>query len=153
MISDESGAGRKGQPQSQLHLGEHTPRRGGRYRRNRQLQGLCRRRRFHLSSRQFPGIRRAHRIAMQQMKGGFSAELKVMRDDLLNLVSLMELELDFSEKDVEFADRSQLTQLLSAVSARVTQLIESFSLGNVIKNGVPVAIVGVSFGGGDWELI
>ena len=86
----------------------------------------------------------AHRIAMQQMKGGFSAELKVMRDDLLNLVSLMELELDFSEEDVEFADRSQLTQLLSAVSARVTQLIESFSLGNVIKNGVPTAIVGAT---------
>ena len=86
----------------------------------------------------------AHRIAMQQMKGGFSAELKVMRDDLLNLVSLMELELDFSEEDVEFADRSQLTQLLSVVSARVTQLIESFSLGNVIKNGVPVAIVGAT---------
>ena len=86
----------------------------------------------------------AHRIAMQQMKGGFSAELKVMRDDLLNLVSLMELELDFSEEDVEFANRSQLTQLLSAVSARVTQLIESFSLGNVIKNGVPTAIVGAT---------
>ena len=86
----------------------------------------------------------AHRIAMQQMKGGFSNELKVMRDDLLNLVSLMELELDFSEEDVEFADRSQLTQLLSEVSARVTQLIESFSLGNVIKNGVPVAIVGAT---------
>lgn len=86
----------------------------------------------------------AHRIALQQMKGGFSSELKVMRDDLLNLVSLMELELDFSEEDVEFADRTQLTQLLSAVSARVTQLIESFSLGNVIKNGVPVAIVGAT---------
>ena len=86
----------------------------------------------------------AHRIAMQQMKGGFSAELKLMREDLLNLVSLMELELDFSEEDVEFADRTQLTQLLSAVSSRVTQLIESFSLGNVIKNGVPVAIVGAT---------
>ena len=86
----------------------------------------------------------AHRIAMQQMKGGFSSELKVMRDDLLNLVSLMELELDFSEEDVEFADRTQLTQLLSAVSGRITQLIESFSLGNVIKNGVPVAIVGAT---------
>ena len=86
----------------------------------------------------------AHRIAMQQMKGGFSAELKVMRDDLLNLVSLMELELDFSEEDVEFADRSQLTQLLTAVSHRVTELIESFSLGNVIKNGVPTAIVGAT---------
>ncbi len=86
----------------------------------------------------------AHRVAMQQMKGGFSAELKVMRDDLLNLVSLMELELDFSEEDVEFADRTQLTQLLGAVSKRVTQLVESFSLGNVIKNGVPVAIVGAT---------
>ena len=86
----------------------------------------------------------AHRIAMQQMKGGFSAELKTMRDDLLNLVSLMELELDFSEEDVEFADRSQLTQLLTAVSHRVTELIESFSLGNVIKNGVPTAIVGAT---------
>ena len=86
----------------------------------------------------------AHRIALQQMKGGFSSELKIMREDLLNLVSLMELELDFSEEDVEFADRTQLTQLLSAVSSRVTQLIESFSLGNVIKNGVPVAIVGAT---------
>ena len=86
----------------------------------------------------------AHRIALEQMKGGFSSELKVMRDDLLNLVSLMELELDFSEEDVEFADRTQLTQLLSAVSGRVTQLIESFSLGNVIKNGVPTAIVGAT---------
>ena len=86
----------------------------------------------------------AHRIALQQMKGGFSSELKIMREDLLNLVSLMELELDFSEEDVEFADRTQLTHLLSAVSSRVTQLIESFSLGNVIKNGVPVAIVGAT---------
>ena len=86
----------------------------------------------------------AHRIALQQMKGGFSSELKIMREDLLNLVSLMELELDFSEEDVEFADRTQLTQLLSAVSSRITQLIESFSLGNVIKNGVPVAIVGAT---------
>ena len=86
----------------------------------------------------------AHRIALQQMKGGFSSELKIMREDLLNLVSLMELELDFSEEDVEFADRTQLTHLLSAVSSRGTQLIESFSLGNVIKNGVPVAIVGAT---------
>ena len=86
----------------------------------------------------------AHRIALEQMKGGFSAELKTMREDLLNLVSLMELELDFSEEDVEFADRTQLVQLLDAVSKRVTELIESFSLGNVIKNGVPVAIVGAT---------
>lgn len=86
----------------------------------------------------------AHRIALEQMKGGFSSELKTMREDLLNLVSLMELELDFSEEEVEFADRNQLAELLGAVSARVTQLIESFSLGNVIKNGVPVAIVGAT---------
>ena len=86
----------------------------------------------------------AHRIAMQQMKGGFSAELKLMREDLLNLVSLMELELDFSEEDVEFADRTQLADLLAKVSSKVTQLIESFTLGNVIKNGVPVAIVGAT---------
>lgn len=86
----------------------------------------------------------AHRIAIEQMKGGFSSELKVMREDLLNLVSLMELELDFSEEEVEFADRGQLGELLAAVSGRVTQLIESFSLGNVIKNGVPVAIVGAT---------
>lgn len=86
----------------------------------------------------------AHKIAMQQMKGGFSAELKQMREDLLNLVSLMELELDFSEEEVEFADRKQLAELLGKVSSKVTQLIESFTLGNVIKNGVPVAIVGAT---------
>lgn len=86
----------------------------------------------------------AHRIAMDQMKGGFSGELRIMRQDLLNLVSLMELELDFSEEEVEFADRSQLSALLAQVSSRVGQLIESFSLGNVIKNGVPVAIVGAT---------
>lgn len=82
----------------------------------------------------------AHRIAIEQMKGGFSSDLKVMREDLLNLVSLMELELDFSEEEVEFADRGQLGELLAAVSGRVTQLIESFSLGNVIKNGVPMSL-------------
>ncbi len=86
----------------------------------------------------------AHSIALEQMKGGFSSELKTMREDLLNLVSLMELELDFSEEEVEFADRNQLAELLGRVSKRVTQLIESFSLGNVIKNGVPVAIVGAT---------
>lgn len=86
----------------------------------------------------------AHRIALDQMKGGFSGELKIMRQDLLNLVSLMELELDFSEEEVEFADRSQLSALLAQVSQRVGQLIKSFSLGNVIKNGVPVAIVGAT---------
>lgn len=86
----------------------------------------------------------SHRVAMQQMKGGFSNELKEMRAALLNLVSLMELELDFSEEDVEFADRKQLFELLNQVSGKIEKLIDSFSLGNVIKNGVPVAIVGAT---------
>lgn len=86
----------------------------------------------------------AHKVAMQQMKGGFSHELKQMREELLNLVSLMELELDFSEEDVEFADRAQLFSLLNRVLEKITKLIESFSLGNVIKNGVPVSIIGAT---------
>ena len=84
----------------------------------------------------------SHRIAFNQMKGGFSDELKKMRSDLLHLVSLMELELDFSEEDVEFADRTELNQLLDAVIAHISRLIDSFRLGNAIKNGVPVAIAG-----------
>ncbi len=86
----------------------------------------------------------AHKVAMQQMKGGFSNELKIMRENLLNLVSLMELELDFSEEDVEFANRDQLTTLLNEIDNKISALIDSFSLGNVIKNGVPVAIVGAT---------
>lgn len=86
----------------------------------------------------------AHMVALQQMKGGFSNELQQMRSDLLNLVSMMELELDFSEEDVEFADRTQLKLLLAEVTEKVASLIESFTLGNVIKNGVPVAIVGAT---------
>ena len=86
----------------------------------------------------------AHQVALQQMKGGFSNELKQMRDSLLNLVSMMELELDFSEEDVEFADRSELNRLLSEVIEKIGNLIESFTLGNVIKNGVPVAIIGAT---------
>lgn len=86
----------------------------------------------------------AHQIALNQMKGGFSNELKVMRGELLNLVSLMELELDFSEEEVEFADRSQLNNLLKDVQDKIASLIESFSLGNAIKNGIPVAIVGAT---------
>lgn len=84
----------------------------------------------------------AHDVAMNQMRGGYSRELKDMRESLLNLASLMELELDFSEEDVEFADRNRLTELLKAIDTKLTELIESFSLGNVIKNGIPVAIVG-----------
>ena len=86
----------------------------------------------------------AHRIAFKQMKGGFSSELRDMRSELLELVSLMELELDFSEEEVEFADRSRLDSLLSQIISHVTRLIDSFRLGNAIKNGVPVAIAGAT---------
>ena len=86
----------------------------------------------------------AHRIAFKQMKGGFSSELKGMRSELLELVSLMELELDFSEEEVEFADRTRLGGLLAALIAHTTKLIDSFKLGNAIKNGVPVAIAGAT---------
>ena len=86
----------------------------------------------------------AHRIAFKQMKGGFSSELRDMRGELLELVSLMELELDFSEEEVEFADRSRLDTLLEQITAHVNRLIDSFRLGNAIKNGVPVAIAGAT---------
>lgn len=84
----------------------------------------------------------AHRVAMNQMKGGFSDELKTLRDKLLEITALMELELDFSEEDVEFADRTQLNLLLDQAITHITRLTESFRLGNAIKNGIPVAIVG-----------
>ena len=86
----------------------------------------------------------AHRVAFKQMKGGFSSELKGMRGELLELVSLMELELDFSEEEVEFADRSRLDSLLDQLIVHVGRLIDSFRLGNAIKNGVPVAIAGAT---------
>ncbi len=86
----------------------------------------------------------AHRIAFKQMKGCFSSELKGMRSELLELVSLMELELDFSEEEVEFADRTRLNELLTELIAHTTKLIDSFKLGNAIKNGVPVAIAGAT---------
>jgi len=84
----------------------------------------------------------AHKTAMHQMRGGFSDELKVLRQKLLDFASLVELELDFSEEDVEFADRKALKALIDDISKTLQRLIDSFSLGNVIKNGVPVAIVG-----------
>ena len=84
----------------------------------------------------------AHRIALKQLKGGFSEELAGMRAELLHLASLLELELDFSEEEVEFADRTQLLELVEKVLAHCQKLIESFRLGNAIKNGVPVVIVG-----------
>ena len=84
----------------------------------------------------------AHRVAINQLKGGFSKELQVMRSKLLEMTALMELELDFSEEDVEFADRSKLMALLDETLTHVNRLKDSFRLGNAIKNGVPVAIVG-----------
>ncbi|MDR2449213.1 MAG: tRNA uridine-5-carboxymethylaminomethyl(34) synthesis GTPase MnmE [Prevotellaceae bacterium] len=83
-----------------------------------------------------------HKVAMQQLRGGFSEELQQLRDRLLSFASLLELELDFSEEDVEFADRAQFNALLQEMQAVIRRLIRSFSLGNAIKNGVPVAIVG-----------
>ncbi|WP_282787720.1 tRNA uridine-5-carboxymethylaminomethyl(34) synthesis GTPase MnmE [Flavobacterium croceum] len=84
----------------------------------------------------------SHQIAMQQMRGGFSNELKLLRMELLNFASLIELELDFSEEDVEFADRTQFSILLDRIEMVLKRLIDSFAVGNVIKNGIPVAIVG-----------
>ncbi len=84
----------------------------------------------------------AHRVAINQLKGGFSKELQMMRSKLLEMTSLMELELDFAEEDVEFADRSQLKSLLQETLSHVNKLKDSFRLGNAIKNGIPVAIVG-----------
>ena len=84
----------------------------------------------------------AHRVAINQLKGGFSKELQVMRSKLLEMTSLIELELDFSEEDVEFADRTQLKALLQETLDHVNKLKDSFRLGNAIKNGIPVAIVG-----------
>lgn len=84
----------------------------------------------------------AHKIAMNQMRGGFSNELGGLRKDLLQFISLIELELDFSEEDVEFADRAALLKIILHIDAIISSLIQSFELGNAIKNGVPVAIVG-----------
>lgn len=84
----------------------------------------------------------SHQIAMQQMRGGFSNEIAKLREELLNFASLIELELDFSEEDVEFADRTQFKELLNRIEFVLKRLIDSFAVGNVIKNGIPVAIVG-----------
>ncbi|WP_340202442.1 tRNA uridine-5-carboxymethylaminomethyl(34) synthesis GTPase MnmE [Ascidiimonas sp. W6] len=84
----------------------------------------------------------SHQIAMQQMRGGFSNEIKKLREELLNFASLIELELDFAEEDVEFANREQFTSLLLRIEVVLKKLIDSFAVGNVLKNGIPVAIVG-----------
>ena len=86
----------------------------------------------------------SHKVAMNQLKGGFSSELKSLRDKLLKMTSLLELELDFSEEDVEFASRSELEALVNEALTHIGRLTESFSRGNAIKNGVPVAIVGAT---------
>ena len=84
----------------------------------------------------------SHQIALQQMRGGFSNEIAKLREELLNFASLIELELDFAEEDVEFADRTQFSELLTRIEFVLKRLIDSFAVGNVIKNGIPVAIVG-----------
>ena len=83
-----------------------------------------------------------HRLALSQMRGGFSKELTTLREKLLNFTSMIELELDFSEEDVEFADRSALRRLADEIEEVIARLANSFRVGNVIKNGVPVAIIG-----------
>lgn len=84
----------------------------------------------------------SHRMALNQMRGGFSNELQKLRSQLLNFVSLVELELDFSEEDVEFANRPQLKLLAESIHTLISKLTDSFNVGNAIKNGVPVALVG-----------
>ena len=85
-----------------------------------------------------------HRLAMNQLRGGFSKELRALRSRLVEITSLIELELDFAEEDVEFADRSRLKKLLNDTQEHIHLLTESFRLGNAIKNGIPVAIVGAT---------
>ncbi len=84
----------------------------------------------------------AQKAAMHSLRGGFSRELKAMREQLINFSALIELELDFSEEDVAFADRKQLTELIRQLTGETSRLIQSFRLGNVVKHGVNVAIVG-----------
>ncbi len=86
--------------------------------------------------------KRAHNIAMKQMRGGFSSELRDLREKLIHFASLVELELDFAEEDVEFADRKELNELIDIVLVYIKKLAKSFELGNAIKNGIPIAIVG-----------
>jgi tRNA modification GTPase len=88
------------------------------------------------------GTAAAQQTALKQLRGGFSGDLNQLREQLINFAALIELELDFSQEDVAFADRGQLAALISTMKASTTQLIQSFSLGNAIKNGVSVAIIG-----------
>jgi tRNA modification GTPase len=88
------------------------------------------------------GSRAAHRLALQQLRGGYSHQIEDLREQLIGLSALVELELDFAEEDVQFADRSELTALLASIRAVCDRLIDSFRYGNAVKQGVPVAIVG-----------
>ena len=83
-----------------------------------------------------------HRLAVSQLRGGYAQKLKELRQQLLDLTALLELELDFSQEDVQFADRSQLKELLSTLNSQLSTLIASFRMGNALKRGIPVAIVG-----------
>ena len=85
---------------------------------------------------------KAHELAIKQMRGGFSKEIKDLREKLVKFASLIELELDFSQEDVKFVNREELLLLLNNIKQKINKLIDSFKLGNVIKNGIPVAIVG-----------
>ncbi len=89
----------------------------------------------------------AQRIALSHMKGNYSSRLKTLRQELIDLASLLELELDFSEEEVEFASRTRLTKLANEISAEINRLASSFALGNAIKNGIPVAIIGATNAG------
>ncbi len=84
----------------------------------------------------------SHKVALQHMRGGFTHDLQNLRNQLLTFISLIELELDFSEEDVEFADRTQLSELILNIKSEIKPLINSFRFGNALKNGIPVAIIG-----------
>jgi len=84
----------------------------------------------------------SHQLAIQQMRGGFSSEIKILRKELLDFASLIELELDFAEEDVEFANREEFQKLIIKITTLLKKLLDSFATGNVLKNGIPVAIVG-----------
>jgi tRNA modification GTPase len=88
------------------------------------------------------GSKYAHDLALDQMRGGFSEKIKLLRQELLDFASLVELELDFAEEDVEFADRSKIGKILDGLENEINSLIKSFQVGNVLKNGIPVAIIG-----------
>ncbi|MCH2217741.1 MAG: 50S ribosome-binding GTPase, partial [Flavobacteriales bacterium] len=84
----------------------------------------------------------SHRVAIQQMRGGIANELKELRAQLLDFAALIELELDFSGEDVEFANRAKFQELVSKISSVLKKLIDSFAFGNAMKNGIPIAIIG-----------